>query len=464
MDPFKLLTSGIKFDRNKFCDDLKRFKQNKLSSKSLASSIDSIDSSSKFLTQKSDVFVNDVEQLRLDHQILVDGDDISSPITSFDDIDITESLRCRIKQSDYQIPTAIQMQTIPLMLADRSIIGCAPTGSGKTLAFILPLLIKLRAPSNQGFRAIVLTPTRELAKQIHRETLWLSNGTGLRVHLIKNINLAKKKFSLESKLKYDILITTPKRLQFLLGIDSPLINIQSLEWLIVDECDRLFQTTFLEQLSSIVNQCHRYTQNQLKLGLFSATYDRNLHHWCESNLNHLATIIIGERNKIVETIDQKLIFTGTESGKLFALKEIINRGCQTPALIFVNSVRKANYLQMELERMNLCADTIHSGRNQEFRDRIVRRFREGQILFLVCTELMSRGIDFKAVNLVINYDLPSTTVAYIHHIGRTGRAGRNGTSITFYTSTDEKRIFPFLKIMRQSGCQIPEHLSELNEK
>lgn len=108
------------------------------------------------------------------------------------------------------------------------------------------------------------------------------------------------------------------RIFFFLGKSWIVINILillklSLEWLIVDECDRLFQTTFLEQLSSIVNQCHRYTQNQLKLGLFSATYDRNLHHWCESNLNHLATIIIGERNKIVETIDQKLIFTGTES-------------------------------------------------------------------------------------------------------------------------------------------------------
>lgn len=118
------------------------------------------------------------------------------------------------------------MQVIPLMLDNRQIIACAPTGSGKTLAFILPIINQLKEPKSMGFRAIILAPTRELAKQIHRESLWISHNTGLRIHLIKNVNLAIKKFNLKSKLKYDILITTPQRLEYLLKGDSPSINIQ----------------------------------------------------------------------------------------------------------------------------------------------------------------------------------------------------------------------------------------------
>ena len=118
------------------------------------------------------------------------------------------------------------MQVISLMLANREIIGCAPTGSGKTLAFLLPIVKHLKSPKSDGFRAIILVPTRELAKQIHREFIWISRGSGLRIHLIKNVNFAEKKFSTQSSLKFDILITTPKRLEYLLKQEKPAINIE----------------------------------------------------------------------------------------------------------------------------------------------------------------------------------------------------------------------------------------------
>jgi ATP-dependent RNA helicase DDX52/ROK1 len=166
-----------------------------------------------------------VNHLRKINKIYVNGTDINDPFESFNDLKLDESILKNIEKSGFQSPTPIQMQTIPLMIDRREIIGCAPTGSGKTLAFLLPILHQLKRPQKLGFRAIILAPTRELAKQIHRECLWISEGTGLRVHIIKNVNLAQKKFGPNSALKYDILVTTPNRLVWLLKQEPKAINI-----------------------------------------------------------------------------------------------------------------------------------------------------------------------------------------------------------------------------------------------
>lgn len=168
----------------------------------------------------------DADEIRNQHSILTDGFDVKCPVTSFEQLQVESWLTKNLQLANYVNPTPIQMQAIPLMLDQRDIIGCAPTGSGKTLAFLLPIINQLKSPKNVGFRAVILAPTRELVKQIHRECIWLSNGSGLRVHLIKNTNLASKKFGAHSTLKYDILVTTPKRLEFLLNQNPPAINIQ----------------------------------------------------------------------------------------------------------------------------------------------------------------------------------------------------------------------------------------------
>ena len=147
-------------------------------------------------------------------------------MVSFKGLDLDPNIMLNIEKSGFENPTPIQMQSIPLMLAKRNMICCAPTGSGKTLAFLIPIVQQLKVPQKSGFRAVILAPTRELAKQIHRECLWISNGTGLRVHIIKNTNLAQKKFGLNSGLKYDILVTTPNRLVWLLNQEPKAINIQ----------------------------------------------------------------------------------------------------------------------------------------------------------------------------------------------------------------------------------------------
>lgn len=254
----------------------------------------------------------------------------------------------------------------------------------------------------------------------------------------------------------------------------------SLEWLIIDECDRLFEPTFRSQLSLIFNVCNQ-SKAKLNHALFSATYDMNLENWCKLHLDNLVTVLVGGKNTVTETVEQKLLFTGSETGKLFALKSHISSGCQTPLIIFVNKIKKASFLQRELLSMGIMVECIHADRSQEQRDKIVRAFREGTIPFLICTELMGRGIDFKAVNQgmivslsesdlkctypsVINYDCPSSKFAYIHHIGRTGRAGRKGSAITYYTQKDDENLCAILNILRQSGAEIPDHLKNFNKK
>lgn len=457
MDPFKILTHGVKFDGKKFRREVNRFKPNTNEDKNINCK-ETIAASPKKKKRKIDA-----DEIRKEHNILLDGSDGNCPILSFEELKVEPFLKENLRKSHYEKPTPIQMQAIPLMLDERDIIACAPTGSGKTLAFLLPLINRLAAPKKVGFRAIILVPTRELAKQIHRECIWLSEGSGLRVHLIRNTGLASKKFSHASSLKYDILVTTPQRLEFLLKQEPPAINIEYLEWLIIDECDRLFEPTFRSQLSLIFNVCNQ-SKAKLNHALFSATYDMNLENWCKLHLDNLVTVLVGGKNTVTETVEQKLLFTGSETGKLFALKSHISSGCQTPLIIFVNKIKKASFLQRELLSMGIMVECIHADRSQEQRDKIVRAFREGTIPFLICTELMGRGIDFKAVNQVINYDCPSSKFAYIHHIGRTGRAGRKGSAITYYTQKDDENLCAILNILRQSGAEIPDHLKNFNKK
>lgn len=401
---------------------------------------------------------------RRPNSIRVFGDDISSPIDSFKTLyqkySVADHLKESIKRSGYKAPTAVQSQVIPLMIDRREIICSAPTGSGKTLAFVLPIVHHLQEPKRLGsFRALILAPTRELSKQIHREALWISQGSNLKIHHLKDIKEAAKKFNPESIYKYDVLVTTPNRLSSLLKTTPPSISLNKLEWLIIDECDRLFELGFKDDLSIIYKHCLE-SQN-CRRAMFSATLQQNLVKWAQVQMEHVATVIVGGNNKTAKNVDQELIYVGNEAGKLLSLREIIMSGIQVPVLIFVETKEKAKHLANEFLFDNLNIDFIHSERDQKERDSIVSMFREGKIWFLICTDLMGRGIDFKGVNVVINYDCPKTPVSYIHRIGRTGRAGYKGKAITFIADDDRKCLLQIVNVLRKSGCEIPKTISAL---
>ncbi|XP_075374076.1 putative ATP-dependent RNA helicase DDX52 isoform X2 [Mycteria americana] len=408
-----------------------------------------------------------INRFRNQHKINVQGTDLPDPVATFDQLQkeykVHPKIMENIQAAGFQVPTPIQMQAIPVMLHGRELLASAPTGSGKTLAFCIPLLTHLKQPRNKGFRALIISPTRELASQTHRELVKLAEGTGFRIHMIHKAAEAAKKFGPKSSKKFDILVTTPNRLIYLLKQDPPGIDLTSVEWLVVDESDKLFEdgkSGFRDQLASIFLAC---TSHVVRRALFSATFAHDVEEWCKLNLDSVVLVSVGARNSAAETVEQELLFVGSETGKLTAMRELVKKGFAPPVLVFVQSIERAKELFHELIYEGINVDVIHADKTQQQRDNVVHSFRAGKIWVLICSALLARGIDFKGVNMVINYDLPTSAVEYIHRIGRTGRAGHTGKAVTFFTEDDkpllrskQKKKFIKKPLTRESICTTPQ--------
>lgn len=407
-------------------------------------------------------YEDEVNRFRNFHNISVKGSNIPPPIRSFQELanyEVSQQVLANIMSFGYNDPTPIQMQAIPIMNMGRQILACAPTGSGKTLAFLIPVVGDLKKPSRKGFRALIVCPTRELARQTFRECVRLTQETGLKPHIITKVK--ENKFGPNFSKKFDILISTPNRLVFLLKQENSILSLQSVEWLVVDESDKLFETGkrgFREQLAEIYKSC---THSKVKRAMFSATYTPQVAMWCKKNLKEVISVTVGHRNTTVQHVEQELIFVGDEHGKMLAFRELIQQGLTPPVLVFVQSKERAKQLFNELIFDEINVDVIHADRTQTQRDNVVRAFREGKIWVLICTELMGRGIDFKGVKLVINYDFPPSAISYIHRIGRTGRAGRPGKAITYFTKDDKLTLRSIAAVMRESGCNVPDYMLKL---
>ncbi|XP_050948936.1 probable ATP-dependent RNA helicase DDX52 isoform X1 [Labeo rohita] len=419
------------------------------------------------LKRLKQLYKEKVNQIRHQNRINVHGTDIPDPVSTFEELqkeyDLDPRIIQNIKAAGFKTPTPIQMQAIPLMMHKREILASAPTGSGKTMAFCLPLLAHLRQPLNKGFRAIIISPTRELATQTHRELLKLSEGVGFRIHMINKGVEAVKKYGPKTAKKFDILVTTPNRLIYLLNQEPPAISLSSVEWLVVDESDKLFEDGkkgFREQLATIFLAC---TSPKIHRVLFSATFATDVEEWCKLNLDNLVCVNIGPRNSAAETVEQQLLFVGSENGKLLAMRNLIKQGFLPPVLVFVQSIDRARELFHELVYEGINVDVIHADRTQQQRDNVVSSFRSGKIWVLICTALMARGIDFKGINLVINYDFPTTAVEYIHRIGRTGRAGHKGKAVTFFTEDDKPLLRSIATVIKKAGCPVPEYMIGLKK-
>ncbi|XP_039149544.1 probable ATP-dependent RNA helicase DDX52 isoform X4 [Drosophila simulans] len=409
----------------------------------------------------------EANETRKQYGIRVLGKNVPPPVDSFGTLTRDFKMLPRLQQNllsrNFDRPTPIQMQALPVLLQRRALMACAPTGSGKTLAFLTPIIDGLRVHKTTGLRALVLAPTRELAQQIYRECAELTRETGLRTHFISKVSEAKQKHGAECKQRYDILVSTPNRVRFLLQQEPPLLDLSHVEWFVLDEADRLMeegQNNFKEQLDDIYAACSHPTKC---VAFFSATYTVPVAKWALRHLKNLVRITIGVQNSATETVQQELLFVGSEGGKLVAMRDLVRQGLQPPVLVFVQSKERAKQLFEELLYDGINVDVIHAERSQHQRDNCVRAFREGSIWVLICTELMGRGIDFKGVNLVINYDFPPTTISYIHRIGRTGRAGRPGRAITFFTQEDTSNLRSIALIIKNSGGTVPEYMLQMKK-
>ncbi|KRZ70863.1 putative ATP-dependent RNA helicase DDX52, partial [Trichinella papuae] len=406
------------------------------------------------------------QELRRKNRIFVFGDDIPPPCCSFEELYalLIPKLVQNVKALNFCAPTAIQMQAIPVLLAvkGREVMASAPTGSGKTLAFLIPAVNYLltECESENILRILIIEPTYELSKQVYLELLKLTDGLNVKVHLTSNAPQHEDGNDFEKE-NFDIMVTTPNRLIYAQQQSQPLYNLNTIRWLIIDECDKLFESGdrgFRKQLSKIYQQCDTVKIRRL---LFSATFSYELEQWCKINLNDMVMVCVGARNSAVQSVKQELVFVGSEHGKVLALRNMFIEGFSPPVLIFVQSKDRAEQLYNEFKFDEVKIDYIHSDLPKKERENAIKKFRRGDTWILICTELIGRGLDFKCVNLVINFDFPTSSISYIHRIGRTGRAGRQGRALTFFTETDKPLLRSIGNIIQAAGCPVPDYILKL---
>ncbi|RGB39672.1 P-loop containing nucleoside triphosphate hydrolase protein [Rhizophagus diaphanus] len=404
--------------------------------------------------------MDDVKSFRKRHRIHIYGTDIPNPFSSFDDLESKYNFQpyiCKnLKNSAYEKPTPIQMQAIPIMIHGRDLMAMAPTGSGKTLAYIIPMLHDLKGPEKIGYRALIISPTRELAQQIYREFRKMTVGKKFKVCMLTKATAATQAQTPRLREKFDILISTPLRLVH--AIQQDIIELKNVRHLILDEADKLLELGFLEQTDEIFAACSNV---KLQKALFSATFPSSVETLANDFMRDPIRVVIGLKNAATETIKQKLLYVGQEEGKLIAVRQLIQEGFKPPVLIFVQSIERAKELFHELIYDGINVDVIHSERTKAQRDSIILNLKQGKIWVLIATELMARGMDFKGVNLVINYDFPQSVQSYIHRIGRTGRAGRSGEAVTYYTKDDAPYLKSVVNVMKESGCEVPDWMLQL---
>lgn len=456
MDIFKILSRGASIKRDgKHQSDLELFKENKNEEESPEGQVDFFQKSSTSLVVSND---QEAKEQRKKFKIKVTGEDAPLPIGSFNDLEKRFELLPRLCNV-FSTPTAIQTEAIPIMLREMDLIACAPTGTGKTLAFSIPLVQMLKKHDTSGLRCLIISPTKELAKQIYEQVTKIKGD--LNICMLSKSVMARLRGDEASKPKYDLMISTPKRLLDMLEY----IDLSKVQYLVFDEADKLFEqqargASFAEQSDEILSAC---TNPKLRKAMFSATIPSGVEEMANSIMTDPIRVLVGLKEGASSDVEQRLIFTGNEEGKLMAVRQMISGGeFVPPVIIFVQSIHRAKALFHELIYDKVNVDVIHGERTQAQRERVIDRFKQGQVWVLICTDVLSRGIDFHGVNLVINYDVPQSSQSYIHRIGRTGRAGRKGKAVTFFSKVDNESVKHVVNVMKQSGQHVEDWMLNMS--
>lgn len=345
---------------------------------------------------------------------------------SFSGLSLAKQLLTAIEKMGFVQPTPVQQQTIPLALEFKDLLVSAETGSGKTAAFLLPALHHmLTLPSKKpGMRALVLTPTRELAQQIFKHCQQLTEFTDLKIGLITGGD----DFRLQQNMlrrNTEMVIATPGRLLELMEQDIP--NFSNLETLILDEADRMLDMGFSEDVLTITNSCNSQRQTLL----FSATLTHfGVIKMADKVLKNHDTVTLNTLHDGHRNIEQQIVLADDNNHKLKRLTWLLQNETYDKALIFTNSRIQADSLCGPLRGQKLRVGVLHGEMDQKDRNRMMELFRNGDVNIMLATDLAARGLDIKGINLVINFDVPRNGINYIHRIGRTGRIDELGLAIT----------------------------------
>ncbi len=372
---------------------------------------------------------------------------------SFEHLNLIEPLVKALKSSGYTKATPIQEQAIPIILQQRDLLGCAQTGTGKTAAFALPILQMLhhQRSSNKSkiIRALVLAPTRELAIQVAESFGTYGKHTGIR-HTAIYGGVSQYHQTQSLRQGVDVLIATPGRLLDL--VIQGHINLQHIQYLVLDEADRMLDMGFINDIRKILSRIPEKRQTIF----FSATMPEEVQHLVNSILKNPVRIAVTPVSSSAENIDQSVYFV-EKTNKKALLQHIIHDKVMENVLVFTRTKHGADKVASDLNRAGIVAEAFHGNKSQGARQRALSNFKKRSTRVLVATDIAARGLDVRDLPFVVNFDLPDCPETYVHRIGRTGRAGAKGSALTFCDSGERDQLKNIRKISKTAIEVIEGH-------
>ena len=368
--------------------------------------------------------------------------------SSFSSLLLAEPLARAVAEMGYESMTPIQAQAIPVVLTGKDVMGAAQTGTGKTAAFSLPLLQRLMrhenssaSPARHPVRALVLLPTRELADQVAQQIAMYAKYTKLRSTVVFG-GMDMKPQTAELKRGVEVLVATPGRLLDHIEAKSAVLN--QVEYVVLDEADRMLDIGFLPDLQRILS----HLPKERTTLLFSATFSPEIKRLANSYLQDPVTIEVARPNETASTVEQRFYAASDDDKRRTICAVLQERGIRQ-AFVFSNSKLGCSRLTRALERDGLRAAALHGDKSQDERLKALEAFKRGEVDLLVCTDVAARGLDIKDVPAVFNYDVPFNAEDYVHRIGRTGRAGASGLAVTLVAPSDTKLVSEIEKLTKK---------------
>ncbi|RJG06991.1 DEAD/DEAH box helicase [Noviherbaspirillum cavernae] len=377
----------------------------------------------------------------------------AAPAVRFEDFGLSPDILRALADQGYTHPTPIQAEAIPIVLQGRDVMGAAQTGTGKTAGFSLPIIQSLlehantsASPARHPVRALILTPTRELADQVADNVKAYSRHTPLRATVVfGGVDMAPQTAALRAGV--EIVIATPGRL--LDHVQQKTLNLGQTQILVMDEADRMLDMGFLPDLQRIINLLPKQRQNLM----FSATFSPDIKKLAASFLQNPVTIEVARSNATADNVTQ-VLYKVEEEAKRDAIAHIIRDRGLKQVIVFSNTKIGASRLSRHLEKEGVKASAIHGDKTQAERMAALEAFKQGTIEVLVATDVAARGLDIAELPCVINFDLPYNAEDYVHRIGRTGRAGASGDAISLYTDKDTRLLADIEKLIKHNIARL----------
>ena len=376
--------------------------------------------------------------------------------TSFTSLGLIEPILKALDHEGYTTPTPIQAQSIPYLLEGRDLLGCAQTGTGKTAAFAIPLIQRLvnagvggPGKGRRPIKALILTPTRELAIQIDESFRAYGRHTQLRTTVIFG-GVGQKPQTDALRAGIDILVATPGRLLDLMS--QGFVSLKELEYFVLDEADRMLDMGFIHDVKKVIAALPKQRQTLF----FSATMPPDVQRLASSLLTDPVKVEVTPVSSTAETVQQQVYFT-SKTEKAALLIHLMQQMDIRQVLVFTRTKHGADKLARHLAKAGITADAIHGNKAQNYRQRALNNFKDKKIRALVATDIAARGIDIDSLGYVVNHDIPNVPETYVHRIGRTGRAGASGLAISLCEPEEVEYLRDIQKLIKRDVPVVEDH-------